>query len=514
MPRSAGASHAPRRRGRAGNQNGKSMADTGTQGVTREQHQELLQRLERYEQQLRRMELINEIAEAANNTSDPPQAVRHALARICRSTGWPVGHAFFVETSYERIELVSSRIWHVSEPHSFDEFIQFTEGLRLNPTEGFPGVVYCDKEALWTNAMRGDALRFAMARKVGLQSGFAFPVMIGNEVTAVLEFFSAHNLAPDEIVLDIVSQLGIILGRVFERRRASNEREALNEKLIRASRRAGMAEVASGVLHNVGNVLNSITVSSTLLQDRLRQSNIDGVERIAELLGGHSGDLADFLTGTEKGAKVLPYLCELGKALKSERAGMLEELESLMNNIEHIKNVVRRQQYYARPASVYESVQAEELIEDSLKINGLDDAERRIHIERRYSDLPPLYLDKHNVIQILNNLISNAKQALDGQSDHPRIVVATGAEPDKRTVYMRVSDNGCGIPEELQHRLFQFGFTTKENGHGFGLHTSATAAQSLGGNLTFASNGPGRGTTFTLTLPFTPDTSTAGGAAA
>lgn len=478
----------------------------------REENKELAFHLGRYEQQLRRMQLINEIAEAANKTSNPYEAVQYTLARICRSTDWPAGHAFFVSRRDGEPLLVSSGIWHLADRLALSQFVDYTEKLHLRPGEGLPGIVYRDREALWTNALRSDAQRFAAARRVGLQSSFCFPVISGEEITAVLEFFSGQNDAPDEIVLDIVSQLGVLLGQVFERRRAADEREALSDQLIDASRQAGMAEVASGVLHNVGNVLNSITVSSTLLYEQLDQSGIGGVGRLAELLSEHRDDLVEFLNHDEKGQKIVGYIHELADHLKEENDGMKSEMESLLSNIEHIKNVVRKQQHYGRPTNVNESVDVKDLLEDALRINELAD-NPAVAVERHYGKMAHVFVDKHNLIQILNNLLRNARQAFE-ERDEARVEIFTGVDGSPRYLFIRICDNGCGIPLEVQDKIFRFGFTTKSDGHGFGLHTSANTAQSMGGNLTFFSEGRGKGTTFTLTLPYTPDTSAEGGLAA
>lgn len=488
------------------------MTETSDLEQLREEKQELRFHLSRYEQQLRRMELINEIAEAANKTSDPQDAVSYTLARICRSTDWPAGHAFFVSKRDNRPILVSSGLWHLTDRQALAGFVSYTERLVLEPGEGLPGIVYRDREALWTNALRSDAQRFAVARRVGLQSSFCFPVISGEEVTAVLEFFSGQNEAPDEIVLDIVSQLGILLGQVFERRRAADEREALSNQLINASRQAGMAEVASGVLHNVGNVLNSITVSSTLLSEKLDQSAVGSVERLSSLLNEHRDNLAEFLTHDERGRKVIDYVGELAAHLRDENRGMKAEMDSLLSNIEHIKNVVRKQQHYGRPTNINEPVLLEELIEDSMRINGVAD-NPNISIERHFGEMAMVFVDKHNLIQVLNNLFLNARQALE-EHGGGRVAVYTGVDGSPKYFYIRINDNGCGIPIELQDKIFRFGFTTKRNGHGFGLHTSANTAQTMGGSLTFFSEGRGKGATFTLTLPYTPDSSAKGDIAA
>ncbi|MBN1379224.1 MAG: GAF domain-containing protein [Gammaproteobacteria bacterium] len=475
---------------------------------------DLALRLERYEQQLRRMKLINEIAEAANSTSDPHQAVRHTLEQICQSANWPLAHAYFAKTSDNQTELISSRIWYITESGNFDEFIVVSEAARFKPGQGLPGIVLRDREALWANAIRSDAKRFALGRKIGIQSAFAFPVMMGDSVAAVLEFFSGLNLAPDEILLDIVAQLGMLLGRVFERAHAAEERAALNAQLIKASRRAGMAEIAAGVLHDVGNVLNSITVSSNLMSEYSEKTSIKRVSKLAGLLRDNQANLEEFLTTEKNGLNVINYTEQLGQQLREEQKMLNNELKSLLKNVAHVKNIIQRQQNYAVPSSIKEYVRLDDLIDDALKINNLQSHSYGISIYKNLAEIPPLYVDKHNLIQILNNLICNAKQALEGQTAKPYIKVISTLNQDDGTVSVSVVDNGCGITTENKSKIFQFGFTTKASGHGFGLHTSANTAQAMGGKLSFTSEGYGLGTTFTLVLPIKTDHSTEGEAAA
>lgn len=472
--------------------------------VTDDTVQALQQKLARYEQQFRQMALINDIAEAANNTSDPRDAMAHTLGKICEDTGWPLASAFVVNKEETQTVLVPSGIGHISDQKRFSKFVAISNAMRFAPGEGLPGIVYRDAEALWATTVKSDKLRLDAARDVGLRSAFAFPILIGREVVAILEFFSENDSAPDEIVLDTVSKLSMLLGRVFERRRASTEREQLNNKLVITSRQAGMAEVASGVLHNVGNALNSVTVSATVATDTVQNSYISGLDKVASLLNQNKDDLVRFLTDGDKSQKLLAYINQLAKQLHEEQRIILEELQSLLEHIEHIKNIVRRQQHYAKPTAVKEHACLQSIIEDALKMNDLDHEDHPIEIVREFESIPDMLADKHNIIQILNNLIGNTKHALRNMNRKAIITLRTRLVNDGKRVQIEVADNGCGIPRHLQHRMFSFGFTTKEMGHGFGLHMSANTAKAMGGTLSFFSEGEDKGTTFTLELPFIP----------
>jgi len=296
---------------------------------------------------------------------------------------------------------------------------------------------------------------------------------------------------------------------ITEIKRAEEELEALNKKMLTLSRQAGMAEVATGVLHNVGNVLNSVNVSAGVVVERLRDSKVTGVSKLARLLQEQNGNLAAFLTEDERGRKVPAYLEQLAQNLEQERAELGKELDGLILNIDHLKEVVAMQQNYARVLGVVESVEVSELVEDAFKIHGGAYVRHGITVEKDYGKVPNLSVDKHAVLQILVNLLHNAKYACDAANrpDKRVTVCIRPAGPDR--VRIEIGDNGIGIPAENLTRIFAQGFTTRKGGHGFGLHSGALAAKQLGGALTVRSDGEGSGAIFTLELPLCPPVSEA-----
>ncbi len=285
------------------------------------------------------------------------------------------------------------------------------------------------------------------------------------------------------------------------RARVERELAATHDQLVRASRHAGMAEVATGVLHNVGNVLNSVNVSATLIQTYVRDSRFASVSKVAGLLAENEGRLAEFLTADSRGRQLPGFLAALGTQLESEQAVLLAETKALANNIDHIKEVVSRQQAYANLSGVTENLAPAALVEEALAIKAQSMERHRIEIVRNYSETAQVAVDRHKVLQILINLFANAKHAIahyDGPDRRVTIGIHSGVAGQ---VCIEVHDTGEGISAENLTRIFQYGFTTKEDGHGFGLHSGANAAREMGGLLSVASAGPGRGATFTLELP-------------
>jgi signal transduction histidine kinase len=273
------------------------------------------------------------------------------------------------------------------------------------------------------------------------------------------------------------------------------------QHLMDLSRQAGMAEVATGVLHNVGNVLNSVNVSATIVANKIRESRVGNVVTLSGMLREHSGELPDFLNHHPKGQRVLPYLEKLGSHLEEEREVMLRELDLLTGHLGHIKEIVATQQNYAKVSGLIDLIELPDLVEDAIRIVEPGLSAHGIQLERDHEAVPPVAVDKHSVLQILLNLLRNAKQAVkdsDLEEKSIRVRIHRWAEDRVRIV---VEDTGVGLPPENLTRIFSHGFTTRRDGHGFGLHSGANAARRMGGALWAESYGLGRGATFTLELP-------------
>jgi PAS domain S-box-containing protein len=288
---------------------------------------------------------------------------------------------------------------------------------------------------------------------------------------------------------------------ISERKETEAKMAALHRELVETARQAGMAEVASSVLHNVGNVLNCVNVASTLAIERIRNSKVPNLGKAAALILEHVSDLPAFLSEHPKGKQLPGYLSALAAHLDIEREETLNDLSSLGHHIEHIKEIVAMQQSYARVAGVMESLSLNDLVEDALRINEAGMERHSVQVTREYGQVPAFMSEKHKILQILVNLIRNAKYALDdGPSVEKRLVLRTEQAPVGKARVL-VIDNGVGIPVENLTRIFAHGFTTRKGGHGFGLHHGALAAKELGGGLIAMSPGPGQGATFVLELP-------------
>jgi PAS domain S-box-containing protein len=276
--------------------------------------------------------------------------------------------------------------------------------------------------------------------------------------------------------------------------------EAVYRQLVDTSRQAGMAEVATSVLHNVGNVLNSVNVSSSLISEKVRSLKISNVTKAVALMRAHENNLNDFLANDPKGKQLPSYLSNLAAHLAQEQEDILREADSLASNIIHIKEIVAMQQNYAKTSGVLESLKIVDLVEDAIRMNTGAMTRHNVKVVRDFAEVPPILVEKHKVLQILVNLIRNAKYACDDSGKTDKQISLRVANGNGR-IKISVADNGIGIPPENLTRIFSHGFTTRKEGHGFGLHSGALSAKEMGGSLAASSDGPGHGATFTLELP-------------
>ena len=287
---------------------------------------------------------------------------------------------------------------------------------------------------------------------------------------------------------------------IAERQRAEEALRVSQQRLLETSRLAGMAEVATGVLHNVGNVLNSVNVSAGIVTEKLRRSKAPNLAKAAALLTAQNGSLAQYLTEDPHGQKLPGYLAKLGEHLVAENTVLLREVEQLGNNIDHIKEVVAMQQSYATVVGMFEILPLDRLVDDAIAMNYGAFERHGVTVVRDFQTAPPARVDRHKVLQILINLIRNAKYALDDVERTDKQITIS-IKPAGEHVQVVIADNGIGIPPENLDRVFGHGFTTRKGGHGFGLHSGALAATEMDGTLRVQSAGLHHGATFTLQLP-------------
>jgi PAS domain S-box-containing protein len=294
------------------------------------------------------------------------------------------------------------------------------------------------------------------------------------------------------------------LADISKRKRTEQELELLNAKLVDASRQVGMAEAATGVLHNVGNVLTSVNLTVHDMQDRLSASRITHLRRVADLFEAHQADLGEFLQKDPTGIQIPAFLVNLTRHLETENRSLRDDMMGLSGHFEHIREIIVAQQSSARILGIVEEVSCASLVEDALRLAAESFERHHIGLARRVEISAMVRTDRHKVLQVLINLLKNAKDALLHLEKPNRLITVRAYFANPTQVAIAIIDNGTGIAPENLTKIFGHGFTTKKNGHGFGLHSAAIAAKEIKGDLTVDSDGLGHGSTFTLLLPVTP----------
>jgi signal transduction histidine kinase len=277
--------------------------------------------------------------------------------------------------------------------------------------------------------------------------------------------------------------------------------ELSRAELLQTARAAGMSEIANGVLHNVGNVLNSVSVSAAVVSEQLTRSGVDDLQRVIATIRKSGVPLDEFVVRDPRGKHLDPLLEQIAGQLLQERERVRGELGSLSSGIEHIGQLIASQQSVAGQSGVMEIVRLETELQRALDLTRSASGSQALKIQCSVTELDAIRVDRHRMMQILTNLVLNARQSLAAANGvDPRLVIRARVAAGER-VEICVEDNGLGIAPENMTRIFNHGFTTRSDGHGFGLHSCANAAGEMGGRLYASSDGAGKGAVFTLEIP-------------
>ncbi len=273
------------------------------------------------------------------------------------------------------------------------------------------------------------------------------------------------------------------------------------KKVLNTAHRAGMAEIASEVLHNVGNAVNSANCSVEMLNERLANSKIGGLERATKLLREQAPHAAEFFGKDPNGAKLIDYLSNLNETLLRERVENQAEVKRMRDTIRHICDAIATQQIFAGRSNFLQEVNLEVLIEEILLMNEALIRSSEVQVVVDLPPLPELQLNKSKMTQILVNLVRNAIQSMQSQPADARRMTIAAKCVEEDGIEIAVTDTGTGFGEEVRTMLFTHGFTTKIEGNGFGLHFCANAIREAGGHITAQSSGVGQGASFRIRLP-------------
>jgi PAS domain S-box-containing protein len=302
-------------------------------------------------------------------------------------------------------------------------------------------------------------------------------------------------------IKDKWNAIGIIRD-ISEKKKAEEALEKIHQELLESSRLAGMAEVAKDILHNAGNILNSVNVSTNWIIEKLLDSKVQNLKKVTDMIEDNIEDIGTFLTKDPQGKHIPVYLTKLAKLLIDEQTIITKKLGALAGNVEHIKEIIDMQHQYSNVSGVEVTAFLKEIVENAIEINQSDLEYHGIKVKREFAEFGEVIIERHRVIQILVNLISNANHALTESEKEEKVLNIKFNKHGEDQLRIEVTDNGIGIIEENLTKIFRHGFTTKRHSHGFGLHRDALSAREMGGVLTVHSEGLEQGATFTLELPF------------
>lgn len=304
---------------------------------------------------------------------------------------------------------------------------------------------------------------------------------------------------------DLIKRYSTLITQALINMSTQEKITVLNANLMSVAHQAGMAEVAVSVIHNIGNVLNSVGVSVEIIKESMSNAMYQKIGLITEMLKQHQSDLIEYFQNDEQGTLIPSYLMVLFAEIQRNKIMLDKEVNNLQQHYHIIKDILNAEDEVTSLKSVNAPVLLAELMDSSIQTVMTEESmlTKQITLNKDYRYTSSIMTNKTNLMQVFVNLLKNAQESvIELKEDmHRTINVSIARKKNLEEVEIRVMDNGIGILPENLPKIFTFGFTTKKKGHGFGLHNCAFIAKQLGGTLEVESEGFCKGALFILTLP-------------
>jgi signal transduction histidine kinase len=315
--------------------------------------------------------------------------------------------------------------------------------------------------------------------------------VVSNDETGVL----ADNF--DTMRKTVKDYTGNLEVMVFER---TKELKAAQKDLVDKAHKAGMADIAAGTLHNVGNILNSVRVSLEVLGAKTNDLPLQEFIKANGLLREKMDSIESFIRSDPRGKKLLLYYLQIEDPFKQASAQIQWNFQRLSEKVNTISDVIAAQQNYAGVGGLTEKVRLADIVEDALLIQSGSIERHGLSVVKEFHETPEVLVQKTKLVHILVNLLKNAKDSMEGMESENKIL-RISIQDENGSVVIRFKDAGCGIAPENINKIFSYGFTTKKAGHGFGLHSSVNYMKEMGGEMWAESEGEGKGAQFILKFP-------------
>lgn len=369
-------------------------------------------------------------------------------------------------------------------------------GIRIPTGKGVAGWVAENKKPLLVHRVNKDPRFFA---EVDAKTEFvtrdlmAAPILLGNRLIGVVEVVNRRNYPFCDDDIPTLSVFASVIAIFLEKAQLLAERK-------RHLQAVDKAEIANSVLHNIGNVLSSLLVACGNIQGQLDNRHAEKLSKTSELLAEYSGDLGSFFARDPRGPMVQPFLQQISHQMLAERRQFQEEIAKIADKTHLMRDIIETQQTIAR-AGTSELQDLIQIIEEALAVVSDRLKEQDVAIIRDFHTDKPVRGQKTKLIHIFINLLKNGAEAMLHLPKDERVLKVETHEQHDGRVCAGIVDQGYGIKKEDHVKLFNHGFTTKEDGHGFGLDFCAKAMEEMHGRIEATSDGEGKGATFTLSFP-------------